>query len=413
MRIRPVRLFRLGAALALLLTSGVLLGACDSEGTSLYDPEATGNAAPVVASISPTGVVLAGVDEITIRGENFSPTPADNVVNFDDGAGNSAQGTVLSASATELVVKTPNLPNAALQVRVAVRGARGFSNATPFPLVSARERFSDLARTEAAFGMAVDDAGNLYVSMGNEGLSSGVQRIAPDGSREVWFDGANATYSDLAIGADGAVYGARGARGVFELPNGGSEQIFAVLPSGTSISSITVDAVGNVWAGGNNAAVYRITPDGTPTPFPLAGNVRALEVAGGALYAAVSADDVSRILRFPLSGGALGSPEEVANVTAFNGRRATALAVAASGDVFVGTTDGEPTTEDRDPVLLVPAGGAPQTLYPGVLRGATVSLAYGAGSELYVARAPSAATALTSATVADLFRVETRQPGAP
>ena len=118
--------FRLVTALVLLAT----LSACDFEGSSLYDPDAERNSAPVVTDVSaPFSVVLAGIDVVTVNGQNFSATPEDNIVVFDDGQGNSASGTVLSASPTQLEVRVPNLINPALRMRVAVIGSRQHRNA--------------------------------------------------------------------------------------------------------------------------------------------------------------------------------------------------------------------------------------------------------------------------------------------
>ena len=403
---------RLAFALLALLAVSVASGCDTSDGSSLYDPEAPDGPAPVIDAVSPSGVVLAGVDVISITGQNFSAVATDNIVFFDDAQGTTARGTVVEASATQLRVQTPNLPSPALRVRVSVVGAEAFSNSVALPLTAAVARVSDFGRAEEAFGATTDAAGNLYISLTAEGASSGVQRIAPDGTRSVYYDATSAIWSDLAIAPDGTLYGVRGLRAVFRLPQGGDQEVLAALPNGVVLSAIDVDASGAVWVGGNNAAIYRITPDGTTSSFAFGGNVRAISVAGETLYAAVTQDGVSRIVRASIAGGTLGALEEVANVTAFNGRRATSLAVAASGDLYVGTVDDDVTRADPDPILYVPAGGAPEVLYPGVLSGPVTSLSFG-GTGLYLAKTPSPGTSVTPPTPADLVRVEVRQPGAP
>lgn len=404
MRLAPV--FRPALLVAL---AGLLVAGCDTgEGPSLYDPNRQSLPDPVVSEVvTDDPIVLAGIDVITLRGSNFSATVSDNRVYFGE-----VPGEVLEASPTELRVRVPNTPREGIPVRVTVLGAARFSNTVTTSLVAAVAKVSDFGAAEEAFGMDSDAAGTLYVSLTAEAAPVGVVRIAPDGTRTTHFDAVNATWSDLAISSTGDVFGARGLRAVFGLPEGGSQQTFSVFPTGTSITALDFDAAGNLWAGGNNNSIFRIASDGTSTAFPFEGNVRALAVFGSAVYVAAVQDGTSRILRFPLDGSATpGAPEEILNVTAFNGRTARALAFTETGNLFIGTTDGEPTTEDRDPLLYLPQGGSASVLYPGVLKGAVQSLAYGPDTGLYMARAPSIATAVTPATPADLQRIETRQRG--
>ena len=67
------------------------LAACDTESTSLYDPDEPLLPDPSVAEISPTGSALAGIDVLTITGQNFSETPENNLVYFG-----TVRGTVLA-----------------------------------------------------------------------------------------------------------------------------------------------------------------------------------------------------------------------------------------------------------------------------------------------------------------------------
>ena len=176
--------FRLVIAFVLVAT----LGACDFEGGSLYDPDAPRNEAPVIGDVTaPFSIVLAGVDVVTVQGQNFSPTAGDNIVVFDDGQGNSASGTVVAASPTELQVRVPNLPNPALRMRVAVVGSPLYSNPVAYPLLPAIVRFGDLGEKEAPFGIAAEADGTLYVSLVVEGSAVGVSRISAAGERSPYF----------------------------------------------------------------------------------------------------------------------------------------------------------------------------------------------------------------------------------
>ena len=390
-------MLRLAAVLALVLT----FAACDSgDGSSLYDPDAARNAAPVIASVSPNGVVLAGVDVVTITGQNFSAQLADNVVVFDDAAGNSATGTVLSASATQIEVRVPNLPNAALRVRVAVIGAQDYSNAVAFPLTPAFVRFGEIGQTEVPFGLAADADGTVYVSLSNEGRSAGVARINPQGERDASPYFASPFTWQALTRAGGRLVGVRLVRAVFELPEAGTQTLISAFqPSSLSLSAVAGGPDGSVYTGGNATILFRTAPDGSTSETPFPSTVRALAFAAGTLYAVSGAAEGTPSRVYALAAGAdgsLGAPSAVADLPV-NGN---AIAVAADGTLFVGL--------DRiaDPILVVSAGGATAPLYQGVLTGPVTALAYGAGSQLYMVRGASDGQA------ADILRIETRLNGA-
>ena len=389
------RLARFGTALAAVATLLVSLSACDfGEGESLYDPDAQTGPAPVVSSVTPSGVVLAGVDVVTIEGANFSATPTSNTVVFDDGRGNTASGIVLEASPTRLRVRVPNLPNAALRIRVAVIGAQDFSNPVAFPLAPAIVPFGEIDRTEVPFGIAADDDGTLYVSLNREGSSVGVTAVASDGTRTQYFD-SPFPWPALAR-VDGRLVGVRRLRAVFELPEGGSQTVLAAFqPSTVSLFAIAGGPDGSVFAGGNSSAIYRVVPDGSSSETPFPSSVRALASDATALYV-VSGETPAQVYVVPFNAdGSLGAPTALATLPAVG----DAIEVAADGTLYVGL--------DRvaDPIVTV-SGGAVEVLYPGVLAGPVRGLAYGAGTQLYMV------TGATTAERANVFRIETRRDGA-
>ena len=401
----------------LLLAALAALAACDAgDPGSLYDPDATGNPAPVVSSVSPGGVVLAGIDEVTIAGQNFSPVPAENTVLFEDGAGGVAQGTVLAASPTELRVRVPNTPGETVRVRVAVRGARDFSNAVATPLTAAVVPFGDLDTgiQEDPRGITSGPDGTLYVTLFRLGRPVGIKRFTADGVRSD-YSSQDALWSGLTLTPDGtALVGARQIRALFLLPEGDGRETFAVVPQGAGLGALTTTPGGDVWAGGTNSSdaggsLYRVSPDGTTAAFPFAPPVRGLASTAEALYAAASSTSggqvtASAVYRFPFAAdGSIGEGEVIYDVTASLGVGvgATSVAVAQDGTVFVGTTA-------ADPVIQVTPDGAAAPLYPGVLPSPITALAWGLGSKLYAIQGTAD---LQTDPVGDLFVIETRRPG--
>lgn len=407
--------------LASLFCLALVLAACDSgEGSSLYDPDAGTGPAPVISSVSPEGTVLAGIDVITIEGQNFSDDPALVRVVFDDQQGNSATGRVLSASPTRLEVQTPNLPNAALRVRVAVVGARDYSNAVPLPLSPALTIVGaiDPNRGESPRALGNGDDGSLYATLYVEGAAAGILRFAPDGTRST-YSTEGTLWTGLAPAADGTLFGVRQNRGVYTVPAGASSTVTVrSIPSGNTLRDVAAAGDGTFWTGGTNTnvdarALYRFDAAGTVTAtVPFGEPVTSLTVADGALYVASVTTDAgsvvdSKVWRFPLTPDGLGAGEVLLDVTAQFGAGvgANAVAVAADGTVFV-------ATNAADPLLTVSPDGTAAPLYPGILPSPLVDLAWGTGEVLYLLQGltPAEVESPTGGFL-DLFRLQVRTPG--
>ena len=115
----------------------LLVNSCTNDVTpSLYSDQPPGET-PVINSVDPPDKALAGISNITITGENFSTTADNNLVFF-----NAAPAEILSASATQLVVKAPNIVGEGINLKIAVHKVELFSNTVSYTLESA---LSDLA----------------------------------------------------------------------------------------------------------------------------------------------------------------------------------------------------------------------------------------------------------------------------
>ncbi len=402
-----------------LLTGLLMLAAgCDTgPGATLYDPDLAAAPGPEVSSVAPDAsqIVLAGIDEVTITGTNFSPNAEENLVYFDE-----VRADVLEASPTQLRVKAPNTPSPELQIRVAVLGAENFSNSVPYRLVSAIVPFGDLGRTDEPTGIGTDASGNAYVSLFAEGSPVGIDRFTPEGERSDYFT-TTFPWSDLAIGPDGALYGVRGVQAVFRLPEGMAQQTYQVVTGSARLSSLDFGPTGALWSGSREGDVFRVAPGGGSfDQFVLPGNIRDLVVFGGFLYVAVTVESVSRVVRLPIDGdGDLGEAETYINVTESFEAEARALAFAQDGTLFIGTDGGGfSVVEERNPIVVVTPSGATEVLYPGVLgpEESTTSVqirsfAWDADTGLYAIRRFEIRGQQTQIFF-DLVRIETRRSGA-
>jgi len=382
--------------IALVAFLGITIMGCDTgPADSLYDADRVSAADPVVSSVDPPVSALAGVDVVTITGQNFSSDPASNLVYFDD-----ARAEILSASTTVLQVLAPNTPGSDIVLKLSVIGAENYTNDILYELLPAAEDFGDITAFEEPFALTSDTQGDLYVSLYSDGISVGIVRFAPDGSRSSFVE-TTFKWDSMVFGPDDLLYTVRSVRAIFRFEEGGSQQVWGVIPnSAVKLTAITFDASGNVWAGGNNDDIYSISPDKSITASPFIGNVRALIVFEGNLYAAATQNGDSKIWKFSISGTSLGPAEQYFDVTALNGSEAVSLAFATNGDLFVGTDAVEPV------IVVSPGGGAGESLYPGVLDPVGLSLAWGNGPTLYMTRGR------TSVTTPNIISINTRREGA-
>ncbi len=333
---------------------------CDSgPAETLYDPDRSALPDPVIQTVSPSAAAFAGVDEVTIVGSNFSPSPAENYVYFGK-----ERAQLVSGSATELTVVPPATPNPEVGIRVSVLGAVNFSNTWTYALEAAIEPHGGFGKVESATAMTTDAEGNMYVGLIVDGVSQGIKRITPDNVRTDYVS-STFQWTAMALGPDGFLYAVRNIRAVFRFMEGGSQEVFTALtPSSVRLNALAFDASGNLWTGGSHDEIFRVTPEKAVSRFAFDAEVTALAVSGTTLFAAANDNSGSAVWSFPIeASGSLGPGTRLHDVTAAlgPGKQGTGLAFASDGTIYV-------ATDHADPVWFAAPGGTLSPLYPGVLR---------------------------------------------
>ena len=385
--------------IACLLAAAIFAGCKEDAPASLFDPSYVGGPPPVVTGILPPTDALANVTTLTITGTNFVPDPARNLVFFDK-----VSVPILQASATQLVVKAPDLPKDSIIVKVSA-GSDLFSSPVMYRLgLAADERFAGFGAADAPAAIECDTAGNLYVSMVAGTAGVGVKRIAPDGTRTDYspiFSSAVDRWRGMKFGPRQAMFAVQGRNIIFRIPPGGGAPRLWLSGRGmTALNDLDFDSEGNMYAAGAATAnIFRIRPDSVVQAFPFVGTVRSVRVFSGYLYVAGNRDLIEKVWRFPIStGGILGAEEEYfvySSTTAV----INAITFSAAGDMFVGTTG-------TDAMLIVHPNKSVEIFYPGVLVKETGALAWGKGRHLFQARVGTPGPA-------NVIRIDTQMEGAP
>ncbi len=390
--------------LAVLLIAGAWMGCKENPPASLYDPSYVSGPQPKVTGITPATGALAGVTTLTITGQNFSTDPASNLVFFDK-----SLATVLSATATQLQLKAPQLAKDSIKVKVAVYKSDLFSDPYLFKLDTATfDKYASFGAGEEGLGIECDAAGNLYVSMINASGGIGVKKFTATGVRSDYspaFSSTVPSWKSMKFGPGGALYCFNAGRTIiFSIPAGGGTAAVWKNAGGLGLmGDLDFDADGNIWAAGSTGNIYKVTPAKVVSVFPCVGTLRAIRVYNGAVYVGGKRDSLEKVWKYPLIGAdSLDAEQDYFNLSTVYGANSSgvyALTFSSDGDLFIGT-------DNAESIRVVHPSKASEAYYAGLLKGGTVSMCWGKGSDLFQSRSsvPGPAAAI---------RINTQKTGAP
>ncbi len=395
----------------LLLVGLVLLYGCDTgESFSLFDDQdIEGMPQPVIHEVDPPEGYLAGIDKITILGENFDPVPENNLVYF-----NERRGTVLSGSEEVLEVRTADVVSDSVSIRVTPVEGEKFSEKYQYRLDHAVQRGEGIASSYEPRAIEVGNDGYLYMAHVDDGSNVGIAKIDREtGDLEVIVEQTSWTYQTIRQGPDNGLYMVRpGAIPIiYKVEEGGdNDNLWAMGVPRTD--DIDFDENGYLWGAGqnegegNDAALIRLDEDGNDELFPFDADVTALRVFEGSLYAAGSQAGELKVWRFNLGGNSEpGSPEVYFDFTGETGAddwTLHSMIFSEDGDLFIGTNG------DKGVIEVAPGGTDWQHFYPDVLDPAGLSFSWKPGSEfMYMAQGQSAQSD------GDLLKLNMLRGGAP
>lgn len=330
---------------------------------STYGGPVDVSATPVIENVSPAGKALAGIDEITITGKNFSPVVSENYVNFGP-----ARAEVVSATATQLVVKAPNYVSDSLEIKISRHNALMFSNKYSYKLSSAYSVFKDFAAIDVPYALTTDKDGNFYFSFVQSGSKQGVKMITPDGAGPADFApaGGETFFYNLKYAGNNTFYGVRNVKAIFEIKQGVASKTFVSTGLGT-IQDIDFDQNGFIWAVGPNKQIYRVNKnDKTVKAFDLEADLRTVRYHNGYLYVAGKRSSKEVILKAQINGAnEIASVEEYSDFTTAGIQGLIKqINIAQDGTIYAGMEISG--TTPVDPLVIV-NNGTPKVLYPGII----------------------------------------------
>lgn len=347
-----------------------ILTGCEGESTSLFDPDYEPERPdPEISVIEPEGNWLAGVDEVIIRGENFSEVADENRVYFDG-----IPGIINSSTTSEIRVRPARVIGENLPVKVTVRGAINFSNSIEYDLLQAIFPAPGSIPNDNALGIATNAEGDIYFSYQEGGVPRGIRRWDTENESTERYLPSQFNWTALKIGPDGLVYGARNIFGIYRETASGTidNNPFAVGNSGEAYRDIDFDPDHNLWAVGNNENIFKIDiASGSVERFPFEADLRAVRYYDGKLYMGGRFDDGSEagsleVWTMDINNGQASNPQQFLNVSEVANQTFTlfSLTFDAAGTLFMGTDtgtgiftwNGSDGLEEFYPELIEPTG---------------------------------------------------------
>lgn len=386
--------------LASLFLFAIILGvtACTEDPEeSLYRDDLIGPdlPAPVIESVNPPNAALAGVTEVTITGQNFSPNAEYNLVFFD-----SELGDIISSTGNEIVVKAPTYADTSIDLKVAVRKVEDFSNIYNYRLEPAVEEYS-FATIADYFNIVIDRNGELYVTEKGRNL----YRIIFPNQVELYSpSGVSGTLPDMKFGPENQIFqlqnAGSGATAIFMVPDGGGSRVRLSAAGIRNSTSLDFDQQSNLWIGSEDNKIYKVTyPAAEVTEFEFGYSVNWLKIFEGFLYVAGSNDTEEGIWRFPLNSGLLGTAEKYFDFSEnFPDTDIESFVISEDGNIYLATSN--------DEIQVVYPDKSFEVLYPNLLvTPISSSLVWGSGSSFYYIHKVD--------TEFSLIRVDVEKAGAP
>ena len=347
---------------------------------SIYNSNENFKPNPTITNVLPD-VAFAGVDTISITGENFSSNSADVEVYF-----NGVKGETVFSSTGLVKVIPPNVIGDSVKIQLRVVGALKYAELKPYKLEPITIEYGVFDHFDDAYGIACDVNENIYVSLFGNKL---IQKITPDLERHDYAKILRDKTTQMKFGPDGYLYYVFGLKFMLRvLPDGSKDELFAILPG--NAYDLDFDENLNIYSGGAGKAIYKTTPDKHSTIVKQYPDtyIHAVRVYNGYLYVAgsYSGSDanhaVEGVWRNQIIAGAdsLGATELILDFAATNvGKVIKSMVVSEDGEIYLGTTGDEG-------LYVIKKNGSLAPLYPGVLGPEIYAMTWGNGDFLYVTR---------------------------
>lgn len=356
----------------------LLANGCKSDiAQPIWEQPFTTPPTPKINGVVPAEAI-AGVNTITINGENFASASGTNTVYF-----NTTQAEVISSSSTSIVVRRPNVVSDSAEVKVVSSQALQIVKYYPYKVDRVFEEYGNFDPSKALSVLVADNQDNLYVIEERT-----VYKVTPDGEKTV-IATANRISYDAKIGPDGNLYLTGNNRAVDKVDlTTGTVTRWVQLPSGKTVKYGDFDDNGNFYSGGIKTDLIVVGSNATVKPalgYYTTYTILAVKAYNNYLYVAAKKSDYADttiIFRHSIdAAGNLGAQETVLDMRTSSdlaARTVTGITFSTSGVMYI-------ATDAVDPIVTFnPVDSKLDYLYKGILRPYCKSFCWGPGTYIYM-----------------------------
>lgn len=308
---------------------------------------------PIITSVLPSGGAVAGVNTITIKGQNFGDSVSQITVFF-----NVQEADIISVSPTQLIVRRPHVVDPAAKLQVS--SIKSFWVTPPFLYRVDRviETYGLFLENIVLGALAFDAGDTLYVMPASNITKPRLFKIDPSGSQEiVSLSGTGSNPFYICIYGN-TLYWLRNNRTIFRV-NLTTRAIsnWTQMPAGKIVRVGEFGSTGHFYAGGLNTDLCIVPPNppSTLSTVPTANaylteEILSVRIWNNYLYVAsrTTAAPATKIYRHLIgTGGSLGTRELILDLgtTPFASCLVKSLNISSLGQIFI-------TTDAPNPLLI-------------------------------------------------------------
>jgi hypothetical protein len=372
---------------------GVILAitGCEYDGpTAMYNQKQPQTVKPVISGIDPDQHAAAGVNYITILGENFSSVLENNRVYI-----NGIPAEIVDFSPDSIRIYRPDVAADSATIKVVNYESLEYAAYTPYRIDTVMVRYGNFVDNIVANALVVDSEENLYVIQSNNIVS----KVTPDGVKQTLPDTALNVVTQAVIHPDGGRMIMMSNDSLITqmvLAGGPATEwasIWILEDSKRKKLSIKVgdfDDAGNLYAAGSKTGIYVVKEGeegGTALGIYEEDNILFICEHQGYLYLLVnlsgstSPHDLA-IWKHPISSGSLGEADLVFDLAEAQGGFADAtintFEIIQNGKIFIGSNNAAPI------LIYDPEDNSQEILYKNIIPTQCARLVTGNTNYLYM-----------------------------
>ncbi|MBN2103226.1 IPT/TIG domain-containing protein [bacterium] len=386
----------------------LVMAGCEYDGpTAMYDRPYEETDPPVITSVDPPEAV-AGVNFITIYGENFSETLDSNKVYVDG-----FLSEIVDFDTSFLTIRRPNRTGDSTVIKVVNYETIGHATHSPYKILPVYERYGGFIENAELTALAVSSNGDLYVAQG--GSPRVLYHVSSDGSNKTLLGETSRGVTDMKMAPDGKLVLLCNNKSIYKF-NVEEKLETEWLSQDERVSFGDFDADGNFYAGGRKTGIVVIKPDLSVATIDLYSNdeIFCMRMFNDALYLLVQtarpdeATPEMAVWRHPIqdANGTLGEKELVVDWAVFEANEESVpiyFTISKEGVIYLSSDDVQ-SVYSYDMHLQVR-----DILYKGILPAGGYCLSWGIGNDLYMVQGED----IEGNEVNDLIRIDMGTSGAP